>query len=814
MKHLVLAQARAHRGRYVASVLAVFVAVAFVVTTLVLGDTVSASVSKSTAARYEGVAAVALPADSTVAPDEVLTLVATTPGVEAAALDVSGPVRLIGADGSSSNGTATSIAPEGALRWQQLGDGRWPSNPAEVAVGSSSGRAIGDEITVAGPTGSVPPTTVEVVGVVDLDGSPLALSPGPVFGDAAQVRSWSGDTTDWEVRAVGDADAVRAALAPVPGVDVVPGADRATAVADDYVGDVALLRNVLLCFAAISVVVAGLVIANTFSVLLAARTRELALMRCVGVTSTQVRRSVRGEAFVVGLVAAVLGVLGGSGLAAAVVSAARAVDAPIPLTSVSVTATTVIAGLIVGTGMTVVAANGAARAATRVRALAALQPLETRPEPVRDSWVRRICAALAIVGGTALLGLGVVVANVLVACPGGLLLFVGVVLASRRLVPAAVGAVGDVLARAGGPLAVLAAGNARRNPRRTASTATALFIGVTLTSTLVVGIGTLEAGAPDVIDEQFPVDMAVTAPERDGLAPEVTERLTAVDRVSSGAELAAVDLTIGGTEASVLGVDPAAMASTVRTDVRLPEAGTIVLERSLARSVGVDDGAVITVGGPVGTRELTVATTEPGMPDMIEWSDLTAVAGPVTADTVWLKLDRGMSDEDLVAVSDDLSRVAAAEVPGSEVVGAVQMRQMLEKILDTMLLIVGGLLSVAVVIALIGVGNTMALSVLERRRETAMLRSVGLSRAGVRSLLVREASIIAGVASLLGVVLGLLLGAAGTASVIGPGHIAPGSVPWWQLAAIVLVGGVAGVVASLVPAQRASRVSPVAAMAG
>src|SRR5690606_42136364 len=136
----------------------------------------------------EGVAAVALPVDSTVAPDEVLTLVATTPGVEAAALDVSGPVRLIGADGSSSNGTATSIAPEGALRWQQLGDGRWPSNPGEVAVGSSSGRAIGDEITVADLTGSVPPTTVEVVGVVDLDGSPLALSSGSVFVDVAQDR--------------------------------------------------------------------------------------------------------------------------------------------------------------------------------------------------------------------------------------------------------------------------------------------------------------------------------------------------------------------------------------------------------------------------------------------------------------------------------------------------------------------------------------------------------------------------------------------------------------------------------------------------
>ena len=786
MRHLVLAQARAHRGRYIASALAVLVAVAFVVTTLVLGDTVSASVTKSTAEQYENVSAAVLPGDSDVAADDLLAAVATAPGVQDAALDVTGPVRLVDADGASSHGTATAVAPEGTLRWQRLGDGHWPSAPGEVAVGSTAGRAIGDTVTILDVAGSVPPSTVEVVGIVDLEGSALALNAGSVFGDVAQVRAWTGDTTDWEVRVVGDLDAVRTAVEAVaPGAEVVSGADRATEVAGAYVGDISLLRNVLLCFAAISVVVAGLVIANTFSVLLAARPRELALMRCVGVTAAQVRRSVRGEALVVGLVSAALGVLTGCGLAAAVVAAARAVDAPIPLSSVSVTVTTVLVGLVVGTGMTVVAANGAARAATRVPALAALQPLETQPEPVRGSWLRRICAALAIVGGTLLLAAGVAVANVMLACPGGLLLFVGIVLASRRLVPAAVAAVGDVLAR----------------------------IGVTLTATIVVGVGTLKVGAPEVIDEQFPVDMAVSAPG-DGIPADLSARLTSVDRVRAGAEIATVELTLDGTETSVLGVDPEAMASALRREVRLPEAGTIVLEQSLAGSLGVEDGATVTVGGPAGSRDLTVATTEAGMPDMIAWSDLTAVAGAVAPDTLWLKLDDGLSDEDLVAVTDDLAKITATALPGSEVVGAVQVRQMLEKILDTMLLIVGGLLSVATVIALIGVGNTMALSVLERRRETAMLRSVGLSRAGVRSLLVREASIIAGVASFLGVALGLLLGAAGTASVIGASHLAVGAVPWWQLAAIVLVGGLAGVVASLVPARRASRVSPVAAMAG
>ncbi|WP_413767123.1 FtsX-like permease family protein [Rhodococcus pyridinivorans] len=812
MRRLVLAQARAHRGRYVASALAVLVAVAFVVTTLVLGDTVDSSITKSTAARYDGVTTVVTEGESDTEPDHLFAEITGTPGVRAATLDVSGPVHIVDENGGSGYGEAMSVASDETLRWQRLRDGRWPAGPGEVLVGSSSGRAIGESMTITDVLGATAPASVEVVGVVDLGGSPLALNSRTIFADAGPVRSWTGEIADWEVRVTGDLDIVRdAAAALAPGAVVTSGTERATEVADSYVGDIALLRNILLCFAAIAVVVAGLVIANTFAVLLAARTRELALMRCVGVTAVQVRRSVRGEALVVGFVSAVLGVLAGYGLAAAVVTLARAADVPLPLTSISVTVTTILLGLVLGTAMTVLAANGAARAATRVPALAAMQPLETQPEPVSDSRARRICAAVAIAAGSALLVAGVVTANVLLACPGGLSLFVGMILASRRTVPAAVGAVGDALAPFGGPTAALAAGNARRNPRRTASTATALFIGVTLTSTLVVGIGTVKAGAPDLLDENLPVDLVVAAP---GAVPAgAAERLTTIDGVRSGVEVATGSVTVADTEFSVLGLDARSAASTVRADLRLPEPGTIVLEESLAAELGVGDGEIVTVGGETGTRALTVATTERGGPDLMDIGDLGALARSA-ADTVWLKLDDGLSDADLAAVSDEVSRVAATAFPGSTVEGAVQTRQMFEKVLDTMLMIVGGLLSVAVVIALIGVGNTMALSVLERRRENAVLRAVGLSRAGVRSVLVREALIIAGVASVLGVALGLLLGTAGTASVIGAEHVGLGSVPWWQLAGIVLAGGGAGVIASLIPAQRASRVSPVAAAAG
>ncbi|WP_420753977.1 ABC transporter permease, partial [Rhodococcus sp. O3] len=423
MRHLVLAQARAHRGRYIASALAVIVSVAFAVGTLVLGDTVNSSITKAAAAQYEGVAAAAVldharGSEPDVAPEHTAAVAAAVPGVRAAVLDVTGYVRIVGAEGLPESARVTSLAPDESLRWQRLADGRWPGGPGEVVVGSGSRYALGETLTVVASDAA--PEAVTVVGTVDLDGTPQAMDSGLVFVETAQVRSWAGADAEVELRVAGDGDGLVDALAAaLPGVRVVSGADRATEVAGAHVGNISVLRDVLLCFVAIAVVVAGLVIANTFAVLLAARTRELALMRCVGVSAKQVRRSVRGEALVVGLVSATLGVLAGCGLAALVVALARAADVPIPLTSIAIGPMTVVAGIALGTVVTVLAASGPARRATRIPALAALHPIETQPEPVADSRMRRVCAALALVSGAALLVIGVATANVMIACPGG-----------------------------------------------------------------------------------------------------------------------------------------------------------------------------------------------------------------------------------------------------------------------------------------------------------------------------------------------------------------------------------------------------------
>lgn len=201
------------------------------------------------------------------------------------------------------------------------------------------------------------------------------------------------------------------------------------------------------------------------------------------------------------------------------------------------------------------------------------------------------------------------------------------------------------------------------------------------------------------------------------------------------------------------------------------------------------------------------------LPAMVEQRALGTLSSQVSTEQLWIRLVDGLSDDDQRAVRDEIASLAEQLAPGSDVGGSLLMRATLDTVLDTLLMIVAGLLSVAVVIALIGVGNTMALSVLERRRESGLLRAVGLTRAGLRSLLLWEAVLIAGVASALGVVLGLAFGITGSASVFGFDDLELGTLPWLTLLLIVLGGGIAGVVAAILPARRAARTAPVAALA-
>ncbi|MFC4602529.1 FtsX-like permease family protein [Rhodococcus kronopolitis] len=821
MLSLTLAQARAHAGRYLASVLAVLIAVAFVVATLVLGATTQAGITNSLAGQYRNTDVVVADAGDAEQAGRTALAVGAVAGVRAVTVDAEAAVRVSAAAPGKLFGTATSLAVDEGLRWQRLSGGRFPEAPGEVAVGSGSGLPLGSRVAVtalAADTREVSGAAI-VVGEVDLSGSARRMGGVSLFVTADQLATWAAGGAHHEIRvaaADGDPSALAAAVVGALGPDAVvrTGAEQADAASAEYLGGADVIRNVLLAFAAIAVVVSGLVIANTFAVLVAARTREMALLRCIGATGAQVRRGVRIEALAVGLVASVAGVVAGIGLAWAVTRVAGAMDVPVPLDTLGVSPTAVGAGLAVGLVVTYLAAMAPARAATRVAPLAALAPVEARPEPASSSSARTVGGVAGLLGGAGVLAAGVHTEQVSVACGGGILLFLGVVLLGRSIVPAAVAALGRAPARLAGPLGELAVGNALRNPRRTTATATALLVGVTVTATMVVGIAAVGASAPKALDEQFPVDVTVVSAAPQGIPADLERRVGTLERVTAVAPLLRAEATDpDGRRVTLSGVDPDATRAALRIPLALPQPGQVSLSPEQIDALGTAVGQSLVLDHDGVTRTLTVIAGPDGQPALVGRSEVLAMTPAAVTESLWIRLADGLTDEQVNAAQSEIADAAGQLDPTAEVGGAVAMRAALTSVLDTLLLIVVGLLSVAIVIALIGVGNTMALSVLERRRESGLLRAVGVSRAGLRTLLVYEAVLVAVVASALGVLLGLVLGLAGTASVFGVEDVLLPSSVWLTLVVIVLVGGVAGVAAAVLPARSAARVSPVQALA-
>nr|WP_239522531.1 FtsX-like permease family protein [Geodermatophilus sabuli] len=579
-------------------------------------------------------------------------------------------------------------------------------------------------------------------------------------------------------------------------------------------GNATALAAVLLVFGTVAVVVAGLVIANTFAVLLAQRTRELALLRCVGATARQVRRSVLGEAALTGLAASLLGVGAGIGLAAVVSRLAEGVDSPVPLSGLSVPWPAVAAGLAVGVLTTLLAALAPARGATRVAPLAALRPTDPAPLHSRPGVLRLVLGLLLLLPGAALLVLGVLLPHVLVALPGGVLSFLGVVLLAQRAVPPVVRAAGGLVTRAGGVPARLAAGNATRNPGRTAATATALLIGVTLTTAMVVGTASTRASASAGLAAAYPADVVV-----EGLSGQLPgtllPQLEGVDGVAGGTALRSAEVTGPDGQAwTASGVDAATAVPVLRStvDTPLPDSGEVVVPEWQAEAWAVTDGDVVSLDGPAGSAPLRVQVAEES-PLLLTGADLARLDPAAPVGQLWLRLadaEAGAQD----AVVDAVTDTVGTAVGDAQVTGVVSLRRQMNEVLDVLLLVVTGLLGVAVVIALIGVGNTLALSVVERRQENGLLRAMGLTRRQLRGLLAWESVLVAGVAAVLGVVLGGVYGMAGTASVLGMAGEVVLAVPWLQVAAIVVVATVAGLLASVLPARCAVRTPPVAALAG
>ncbi len=858
-----LAQVRAHAGRLIASCLAIVIAVGFVVATLVLGETTNATIIRAVGAQYVDTDAVVVPdligAESPVdsgaasrdsqALDALVARIAELDSVAAIAADAQALAQvLVPGTSGSQYVTVESLAAEGALRWQRLSAGKLPDASGQVAVSERAGAQIGDTITVSfypptsvndpdrgspadpdgdpadGVDGAAAPSLVSdeavVVGIVDLRGDPTAGLRGRFFATADQVAAWGGtDTTQLRVAATEGADA-GVLIGSLQGLldqagfagTVRTGAAQAAREVESLTGDTIALTTFLLVFGAIAVFVAGLVIANTFSVLLAQRTRELALLRVVGATAGQVRRGVMTEAAITGLAASLLGVGLGVGLAGLVSAIVGGVESPIPLGGLSIPSYAVLLGLALGTSVTVLAALAPSKAATRVSALAALRPMDTAPLRSRRGIARLVIGLSMFLVGVAITVVGVTAGQVLVALPGEMLSALGALLLLQRVIPPVVALAGRLIGGFGGVPARLAAGNANRNPRRTAATATALLIGVTLTTGLLVGAASARATASADLNRVYPTDV-IAQTYGEPMPESLTDRLRSIDNVETGTALLQTEVTssVPG-PVLALGVDLTEAADTVRALDSLPGPGQATVNDDLARSVGIAEGDPITFTREGSSVTLTAHVVD-GYDLLMPREDLLTLDPDARTGQIWLRVADDLDEEQSTQVIREITDLASQAAPGVEVSGLISVRQVIDSILNALLLVVTGLLGIAVVIALIGVGNTLALSVIERRQENGLMRALGLTRRQLRGLLAWEALLVAGVAAVLGVVAGSLYGLAGTAAVLGRGGEVILDFPVLQVLAVVVVATAAGVLASVLPARRAARTSPVAAMA-
>lgn len=814
---LLRAGLRGQGRRLVSAGLAVGLGVMFLAVTLLMSDTLATTIERQAAGsvgRYAAAVTVPPSAESRIG-EQRLQEVLGVPQVASVHAVKEGGVML-------GRGTLVSLAtapPEGSLTFAQ---GRAPTGRGEVALTESARAAlavgVGDTVAVpegerGGATpGSEPMTQVTVVGIVepgpDLPGQasfPLGIATNETLtaltGDpdySELLVTGAPGTTPAEVR-----DAVGAAV----GGDLrtLTGEEEAQRRIEEMAGGRDMLTRVLVVFAAVALFTCAIVVANTFTILLAQRQRHLALLRCVGAGRGQIVRSVLLEAVVLGLLASTAGVLLALGLGwiGVLLTQRFAVEAGVE--GLALSPVSLLAPLLVGVVMTVMAALLPAVRATRTSPLVALRP--ELPPTGRVRIARVAAGGIAVVAGVALLVLGVSGGGLAAGIGGGFLSFAGVLALGPVIVPWAAGTARWSARRSVGPPGALAVENARRNPQRAAATTSALLVGVTLITMMTVGATIARQVATDEITAQVPVDAVAEPAGEHGPTASDISTLRAVEGVEGVAVVRSLhDVRIGSTgdrlSVTAVGEDARGVIRSPAVFERLAP-GVLLLPEATATGLGLADGQQVTL--PWGT-----ATVRLGPMDAAVISASDVPQDSPGSNLLWMRFH---DDADVTQVVTRLHE-AAAGLDGMQVTGMAVIRAQIDTAVETVLMVTIALLAVAVVIALVGIGNTLGLSVLERTRESALLRAMGLTTGQLRLMLAVEAVVLAAVAVVLGVLLGIGYGWAGIATLFADmaDDGVPLIVPWDRVAVVALVALVAGLLASVLPARRAARVAPAAAL--
>ncbi|MFF5228350.1 FtsX-like permease family protein [Dactylosporangium sp. NPDC000521] len=840
MWRLILRNTLAHRARLAFTMLAVVLGVTFVSGTLVLTDTsrqvlddqfrtatAGTDLTVRAAAAFDSAMGVEVERDplSAATVDRVRTL----PGVAGAEPIVRGQGLLVAG--------GTAIVPSGPSLLQSwtppplgaftLRAGRAPVSDGEVVIDAATADryriTLGQTVTVRAESD----LTAQVVGLAgfgDRPGLPNSTVALVSLPTAQRMLRLGDGVTELAVTAADGADtgalrrSVGAALGA--GYEVTAGRDVAAAASAAAQNQVGYLEVMLLALAGAGLLVGAFLIANTFSIVVTQRTHELAVLRATGATGRQVLGSVLGEALLVGVAASALGLGTGIGAAIGLRGLAGAFGIALPDGAMVVTPRTVVVSLAVGVLVTVLAAYGPARRAARVAPVAAMRQ-SAAAEPIGTA--RTIAGAIAAAAGAAgvtaaILGAG----GMMLLAAAAVALIVGLTLAGPALAPAAARQLGRPLHAFGTP-GRLARESAARTPRRTAATALALALGLALVSFTAVLATSVKRSVQRTYTETISADFVVESARNEmlgGLPATVHHHVAELPEVAVASRLRYGHWKDGQTTSALTAVDPATLPRVTALKMTAGSldalnTGGVVLAGHVAAERGLTIGDTLPMTfSRTGTQNLPVVgllrdrDAQALQTDYIISLDTYATHYVEDVDaSVFVKLADGVG----LATGQRVLDAALADMPTAEVRDQAAAVAGRTATIDQVLGLVTALLLLTIVIALLGITNTLALSVSERTREIGLLRAVGMTRAQLRTMVRSEAALLAALATVVGVGLGVALGA-GAVKQLGAAAEAAVVLPAAQLALIVAVTLVAGLVAGLLPARRAARLDVLTAI--
>lgn len=820
--------------RHLAAILTVALSCAFVAVMVLAGNLVQESLRASTAQTYSG-------ADLVVEqeiPDDAWESTTPLPAPEVAGTEdvwplTQGFAQLTSSAVADGPYLQVVLTPPGE---DALEEGSPAADDSQVVLDRTAADAlevgVGDTVTL--PAGTIVPEdttdhTLTVSGIAPAaEGAALGATPRILADDANSallLGPTRGTTTDTWLATVpaGTDPADVAAAASTGGTTVTTVEDAEQEAVDQLMTGFAALGVILGVFVVIALFTSAVVIANTFTVTVAQRTRSLALLRTLGATRGRVGRIVLRDSALVGVVGAVLGVIGGHLLVQAALAGAAAAGWLDAVMAVPVSLMSVLVPILAGLALTVLAGLAPVRAATRV---APLQALRSVAAPPRGGFgVRGVLGVIGAGVGLALMIGGAVLAGshplpgILLAVLGGLLSFGGMLLALVVLTRPLALLLGRVAGRIGGLPARIAAANIARSPGRSAATVAALLIGTTLMTMMAVGARTTEASLTAELDSNRPIDLVVSAA---AMPEDAAAQIGAVDgvRVAESGTVGRID--VGADEPLlVYGLDPETVRETSHRPAVADELAddTLLVGWERAEETGLQDGERITVpSADGGTRELTVRYDANLKMPMLTPGTLEAVAQGGTRPVVVADFeDEGTAargDTDAYGIVDAVYQVTSGDgYSDVDVVAGGAEREMYGQVLRVLLGITVGLLAVAVLVALVGVANTLSLGVVERRGENALLRALGTTRRQMRAMLGWEGVLLALIGAVLGIALGAVYGGLGVIALLGSAVAVTVTIPWGQVVLVVVAAVLAGFLASVLPGRSAARTAPAAALA-